>query len=154
MLYFHNCSITLTTIKAKVFILLKHWITFPIFTHGSDFLCFVEWVIDWLIDWLTNDQLTNESTNQQTDWLNIFISLLLVLWIIIFSIILGMHFKFKINALIYLKVWMLLPRCSITFYYYYCNDISEYTYWAADSMMLMASSLNSFSNGVLSLDFP
>ena len=88
-----NSSITLTTImKAKVFILLKDWITFPIFSHSSDFLCFLEWIIEWFIDWLTAwlidglidwltdwliDWLTdkwptdNESTNQQTDWLNI-----------------------------------------------------------------------------------
>ena len=114
-----NSSITLTTIKAKVFILIKDWIAFPVFTHGSgsDFLCFLEWLIDWLTDWLfdwlidwltdwlTNDQLTNELTNQQTDWRNIFTWLLLVLWI---TCSLGMHFKFKINALIYLKVWILL----------------------------------------------
>ena len=70
---------TVTTIKAKVFILLKR------LNHISNLhswmvcsvLCFLKWLIsDWLIDWLW---LTNESINQQTDWLVICLWLLLVL---------------------------------------------------------------------------
>ena len=74
-----NSSITVTTIKAKVFILLKR------LNHISNLhswmvcsvLCFLKWLIsDWLIDWLW---LTNESINQETDWLVIYLWLLLVL---------------------------------------------------------------------------
>ena len=107
----------------KCFILLKVWITLQTFNHGSDFLCFLEWMIDWLIDWLTdwltNDQLTNESINQQTDWLNIFIWLLLVLWI---TCILGMHFKFKIKCYNLSRSANAICICFNTFLItYYCK---------------------------------
>ena len=74
-----NSSITLTTIKAKVFILIKDWIAFPVFTHGSgsDFLCFLEWLVDWFIvwlidwltDWLTDKWPTDKWIDQSTNWL-------------------------------------------------------------------------------------
>ena len=149
-----NSSITVTTIKAKVFILLKR------LNHISNLhswmvcsvLCFLKWLIsDWLIDWLW---LTNESINQQTDWLVIYLWLLLVLEICMYF---GDAFQIQNKCSNLSKRWVLLLMFQHLFnniLYYYCNDISEYTYWAADSMMLMASSLNSFSNGVLSLDFP
>ena len=66
--------------QGKCFILLKVWITLQIFNHGSDFLCFLEWMIDWLIDWLidclidwltdwlTDKWPTDKWNNQSTDW--------------------------------------------------------------------------------------
>ena len=66
--------------QGKCFILLKVWIALQIFNHGSDFLCFLEWMIDWLIDWLivwlidwltdwlTDKWPTDKWNNQSTDW--------------------------------------------------------------------------------------